>query len=64
VKGYCGDSSKELSIHCVEKTDETGRLRRLNLAIRGIEGDFGPEHTNTFCRHLLPELRIPKSWRA
>ena len=33
VKGetYSGDPSKELPIHGVEKTDETGRLYRLNL---------------------------------
>jgi len=30
----------ELSIHGVEKTDETGRLCRLNLAVHGLEGDI------------------------
>lgn len=30
----------ELSIHGVEKTDETGRLCRMNLAIHGLEGDI------------------------
>src|SRR6267154_4212367 len=30
----------ELSIHGVEKTDETGRLCRLNLAVHGVEGDI------------------------
>lgn len=29
----------ELSIHGVEKTDETGRLCRLNLAVHGLEGE-------------------------
>jgi len=32
--------SAELSIHGVEKTDETGRLARLNLAVHGLEGDI------------------------
>lgn len=32
--------SRELSIHGVEKTDETGRLCRLNLAVHGLEGDI------------------------
>lgn len=32
--------SEELSIHGVEKTDETGRLCRLNLAVHGLEGDI------------------------
>jgi type I restriction enzyme M protein len=30
----------ELSIYGVEKTDETGRLCRLNLAVHGLEGDI------------------------
>jgi type I restriction enzyme M protein len=30
----------ELSIFGVEKTDETGRLARLNLAVHGLEGDI------------------------
>jgi len=32
--------ARELSIHGVEKTDETGRLCRLNLAVHGLEGDI------------------------
>src|SRR5438034_3137109 len=39
-KQYSGDPSKELSIHGVEKTDETGRLCRLNLAVHGLEGEI------------------------
>ncbi|MEK6664098.1 MAG: class I SAM-dependent DNA methyltransferase [Pseudomonadota bacterium] len=30
----------ELLIHGVEKTDDTGRLARMNLAIHGLEGDI------------------------
>lgn len=32
--------SNELSVHGVEKTDETGRLCRMNLAVHGLEGDI------------------------
>lgn len=32
--------SSELAIHGVEKTDETGRLCRMNLAVHGLEGDI------------------------
>lgn len=32
--------SDELSIFGVEKTDETGRLCRMNLAVHGLEGDI------------------------
>jgi type I restriction enzyme M protein len=35
---FSGDPARELSIHGVEKTDETGRLCRLNLAVHGLEG--------------------------
>jgi hypothetical protein len=29
----------------------------MNQALRGIEADFGPEHANTLCRDLHPDLR-------
>ncbi len=32
--------ASELSVHGVEKTDETGRLCRLNLAVHGLDGDI------------------------
>jgi len=32
--------SAELAIHGVEKTDETGRLCRMNLAVHGLEGEI------------------------
>ena len=28
----------------------------MNLALRGIEADFGPEHADTFRRDLHPNL--------
>ena len=37
---YSGDPAQELSICGVEKTDETGRLARLNLAVHGLEGNI------------------------
>ena len=37
---YTVDPARELSIHGVEKTDETGRLCRLNLAVHGLEGEI------------------------
>lgn len=37
---YSGDPARELSICGVEKTDETGRLCRLNLAVHGLEGEI------------------------
>ncbi len=32
--------ASELSIHGIEKTDDTGRLCRMNLAVHGLDGDI------------------------
>src|ERR1017187_4627184 len=40
VSEHKKNPSSELSIYGVEKTDETGRLCRMNLAIHGLEGDI------------------------
>ncbi len=40
VSEHKSDPSAELSIFGVEKTDETGKLARMNLAIHGLEGDI------------------------
>ena len=34
----------------------TNSLAVMNLALRGIEADFGPEHADTFRRDLHPDL--------
>ena len=49
-EGYSGDPARELSIHGVEKTDETGRLCRLNLAVHGLEGEIKHGgNINSYC---------------
>jgi type I restriction enzyme M protein len=40
VSEHKQNPNSELSIHGVEKTDETGRLCRMNLAVHGLEGDI------------------------
>ena len=40
VSEHKKNPSSELAIHGVEKTDETGRLCRMNLAVHGLEGDI------------------------
>jgi len=40
VSEHKKDPSSELAIHGVEKTDETGRLCRMNMAVHGLEGDI------------------------
>ena len=38
VKAHRGNPAGDLAICGVEKTDETGRLCRMNLAVHGLEG--------------------------
>ena len=40
VSEHQKNAADELFIHGVEKTDDTGRLARMNLAIHGLEGDI------------------------
>lgn len=40
VSEHKKNPSAELCIHGIEKTDETGRLCRMNLAMHGLEGDI------------------------
>jgi len=40
VSEHKKNPSSELSIYGVEKTDETGRLCRMNLAVHGLEGEI------------------------
>ena len=40
VSEHQKNPSSELSVFGVEKTDETGRLCRMNLAVHGLEGDI------------------------
>ncbi|MBL9179590.1 MAG: SAM-dependent DNA methyltransferase, partial [Verrucomicrobiaceae bacterium] len=46
-----------IAIYGQESNATTRRLAIMNLAIRGIEADFGPEHADTFRRDLHPDLR-------
>jgi type I restriction-modification system DNA methylase subunit len=47
----------DISIYGQESNATTRRLAVMNLAIRGIEADFGPEHADTFRRDIHPDLR-------
>ena len=40
VSEHKKNPASELAIHGVEKTDETGRLCRMNLAVHGLEGEI------------------------
>ncbi len=52
-----GGKRGDISIYGQESNATTRRLAVMNLAIRGIEADFGPEQVDTFRRDLHPDLR-------
>ncbi len=52
-----GGKLGDISIYGQESNATTRRLAIMNLAIRGIEADFGPEQADTFRRDLHPDLR-------
>jgi type I restriction enzyme M protein len=47
----------QLSVYGQESNPTTWRLAAMNLAIRGMDFDFGREPANTFTRDLHPDLR-------
>ena len=52
-----GGKLGDISVYGQESNPTTRRLAVMNLALRGIEADFGPEHADTFRRDLHPDLR-------
>jgi type I restriction enzyme M protein len=52
-----GGSLGDISIYGQESNPTTRRLAIMNLALRGIEADFGVENADTFRRDLHPDLR-------
>jgi len=47
----------DIAIYGQESNHTTWRLAKMNLAIRGIEGNLGPEHADSFHRDLHPDLK-------
>lgn len=47
----------DISIYGQESNPTTWRLAKMNLAIRGIDGNLGPENADSFHRDLHPDLR-------
>jgi type I restriction enzyme M protein len=52
-----GGKLGDISIYGQESNATTRRLAVMNLALRGIEADFGSEQADTFRRDLHPDLR-------
>ncbi len=47
----------DISIYGQESNHTTWRLAKMNLALRGIDGNLGQEHADSFHRDLHPDLR-------
>ncbi len=52
-----GGKLGDISVYGQESNPTTRRLAIMNLALRGIEADFGSENADTFRRPLHPDLR-------
>jgi type I restriction enzyme M protein len=52
-----GGKLGDLSVYGQESNHTTWRLAKMNLAIRGMDGNLGKEHADTFHRDLHPDLK-------
>jgi len=52
-----GGKIGDISIYGQESNHTTWRLAKMNLAIRGIDGNLGKEHADSFHRDLHPDLK-------
>ena len=52
-----GGRVDDIAIYGQESNPTTWRLCKMNLAIRGIEGDIGPNNADSFLNDLHPDLR-------
>lgn len=52
-----GGSKFDISVFGQESNATTWRLAKMNLAVRGIEADLGPEQADSFHRDLHPDLK-------
>lgn len=55
--GNGGRAKADVSIFGQESNHTTWRLANMNLAIRGIDGNLGKEHADSFHRDLHPDLK-------
>lgn len=52
-----GGKIGDISVYGQESNHTTWRLAKMNLAIRGIDGNLGKEHADSFHRNLHPDLK-------
>lgn len=52
-----GGRRGHLSVYGQEANADTWKMAKINMAIRGIDANFGPYHADTFGQDLHPNLR-------
>ena len=52
-----GGRRGHLSVYGQEANADTWKMAKINMAIRGIDADFGPYHADTFGQDLHPTLK-------
>jgi type I restriction enzyme M protein len=52
-----GGKVGDISVYGQESNHTTWRLAKMNLAIRSIDANLGPEHADSFHRDLHPDLK-------
>jgi type I restriction enzyme M protein len=52
-----GGRINDIAVWGQESNPTTWKLAKMNLAIRGIESNLGPEHADSFHRDLHPDLK-------
>ena len=52
-----GGRRGHLSVYGQEAQADTWKMAKINMAIRGIDADFGPYHDDTFAHDLHPTLK-------
>jgi Type I restriction-modification system methyltransferase subunit len=56
IKEHSGNIN-DLSIYGEESNPDTWKMAKMNMAIRGLEANFGPYQANTFLNDLHPTLK-------
>ena len=52
-----GGRRGHISVYGQEANPDTWKMAKINMAIRGIDADFGPYHADTFTNDLHPNLK-------
>ncbi|MCR4929101.1 MAG: type I restriction-modification system subunit M [Lachnospiraceae bacterium] len=56
IRAHSGNRGS-ISVYGQEANSDTWKMAKMNMAIRGIEADFGPHQADTFTNDLHPQLK-------